>query len=39
MWNEWEKSKWVQGLVGKPSGKRPFGRPRHRQVDTNINLK
>jgi hypothetical protein len=25
--------KTVQGLVGKPEGKRPLGRPRHRSED------
>jgi hypothetical protein len=23
----------LQGLVGRPEGKRPFGRPRHRRED------
>jgi len=27
----------IQGLVGKPEGKRPLGRPRHRQ-DDNIKM-
>jgi hypothetical protein len=28
MWHNWERL-----LVGKPEGKRPLGRPRHRWID------
>jgi hypothetical protein len=29
----WEKNNTYRLLVGKPEGKRPLGRPRHRWVD------
>jgi hypothetical protein len=29
----WTKRKACRSLVGKPNGKRPLGRPRHRWVD------
>jgi hypothetical protein len=29
----WEKRNPYRILVGKPEGKRPLGRPRHRRVD------
>jgi hypothetical protein len=32
MWHAWER-KVYRVLVGKPEGKRPFGRPRHRWED------
>jgi hypothetical protein len=33
MWHEWgEKRNVYRLLVGKPEGKRPVGRPRHRWV-------
>jgi hypothetical protein len=28
-----EEERCIQGLVGKPEGKRPLGRPRHRWED------
>jgi len=32
-----EEEKCIQGFGGKPKGKKPFGRPRHRWED-NINM-
>jgi hypothetical protein len=32
MWQAWER-KVYKVLVGKPDGKKPFGRPRHRWKD------
>jgi hypothetical protein len=29
----WGEERCIQGLVGKPEGKRPLGRPRHRWED------
>jgi hypothetical protein len=33
MWHTWEGRNVHRVLVGKPKGKRPFGRPRHRYED------
>jgi hypothetical protein len=34
MWHEWGMKRAVYRLlVGKPEGKRPLGRPRHRWID------
>jgi hypothetical protein len=34
MWHAWERrEKCTRFLVGKPEGKRPLGRPRHRWGD------
>jgi hypothetical protein len=33
MWHVWEERKVYKVLVGKPKGKRPFRRPRHRWED------
>jgi hypothetical protein len=34
MWHEWGEKRNVYRLVGgKPEGKRPLGRPRHRGID------
>jgi hypothetical protein len=33
-----EKRNTYRLLVGKPEGKRPLGRPRHRWVDNRVNL-
>jgi hypothetical protein len=34
MWHKWgEKRNMCRLLVGKPEGKRPLGRPRHRWID------
>jgi hypothetical protein len=33
-----EKRNVYRMLVGKPEGKRPLGRPRHRWVDVRMNL-
>jgi hypothetical protein len=34
MWQAWERrEKCTRFLVGKPEGKRPLGRPRHRWED------
>jgi hypothetical protein len=33
-----EKRKWYEVLVGKPEGKRPLGRLRHRQYGIKIDL-
>jgi hypothetical protein len=30
MWHVWERGELYTGLVGKPSGKTPLGRPRNR---------
>jgi hypothetical protein len=30
MWQAWERREKCKGLVGKPEGKRPLGRPRRR---------
>jgi hypothetical protein len=35
----WEKRNSYRILVGKPEGKRPLGRPRHRWVDINMDLR
>jgi hypothetical protein len=33
MWHAWERREVYKVLVGKPEGKRPLGRPRHRWED------
>jgi hypothetical protein len=33
MWHAWERREKCKVLVGKPEGKRPLGRPRHRWED------
>jgi hypothetical protein len=33
MWHAWEERKVYKVLVGKPEGKRPLERPRHRWED------
>jgi hypothetical protein len=33
MWHAWERREKCKGLVGKPEGKRPLGRPRRRWED------
>jgi hypothetical protein len=33
MWHAWERRKLYKVLVGKPTGKRPLGRPRRRLED------
>jgi hypothetical protein len=33
MWHAWERREVYEVLVGKPEGKRPLGRPRHRWED------
>jgi hypothetical protein len=33
MWLAWEMRELYKVLVGKPEGKRPLGRPRHRWED------
>jgi len=33
MWRVWVRRGGVEGLGGKPEGKRPLGRPRRRWVD------
>jgi hypothetical protein len=37
MWHAWGGERCLQVLVGRPEGKRPLGRPRHRWED-NINM-
>jgi len=38
MWRVWVRSGAYRGLVGKPEGKRPLGRPRRRWVDIRTDL-
>jgi hypothetical protein len=33
MWHAWERSEVYKVLMGKPEGKRPLRRPRHRWED------
>ena len=39
MWRVWVRRGWVyRVLVGKPEGRRPLRRPRHRWVDIRMDL-
>jgi hypothetical protein len=38
MWHVWERLEVRTGFWGKPEGKRPFGRPRHRKDNIKMDL-